>query len=323
MSFVLTGNLGSGPGPSGDLATDILVRRVQGSGSGLVEVTVAVPEDLSPSAQFNIDGWAAQSYRISDRARRVIALVPGDSPSWPRQSGVLRVAVGEGQVPSEAGTFPTIDLSAIKLILGVDGTQYEAGLADAIHTNVVAPIGPGHRGQVGPDLLRREHYLLRLKRQGVSGPGTETTDYVTVADVHVTRRVDKKVVEFIVHWMNGAWRSTDNTFQPSPASSGHVFFDFLRIATASIPTGYAVEMFAPHPTSFANEANIFMVASAPANEVHGIYPGGQSSPASRSTKQRASPPQRPGASSGASSAEERSADRCLSITATLTAAGAT
>lgn len=272
MSFVLTGpGLG---GELGELTTDVMVSRLPGLSKSLVRCAVAVPEDLPADAPFNVSGHAAQVYRLSDRVRFITALVPGDSPSWPRRANTLQVSVGAGTAPAEAGTYPSIDLTNFQLIVTIDGTQYVGTLAAAVHTNVVAPIGPGLRGQVGPDILRREHYLLQLKRQGVVGDGLPS-DYVTVADVHIERRVDLPVLVFHVHWMNGKWRSTDNPFVPNPVCDGHVFFDALRVPTNILPAGYSYELFVQSPVSAVGATAVFGVTLPPSGEVHGIPSGSQ------------------------------------------------
>lgn len=276
MALVLREGVGGGPSSN---ETDILVPRLAGRAKSLVRLPVAVDPSTPPDQAFNIDGHACQVYHLTERVRFVTALVPGDGESWPRGQAVLRVAMGEGAAPAEAGTFPSIDLSAMEFILTIDGTQFRARPMEAIHEDKVAPIGPGHRNQTGPDLLRRKHYVLALKRQSIGNdPGTETQDYVTVADLHVTTRVDMELAVVEILWMAGRWKSTNNPYQSNPSCGGPVYFDHVRVTRASLPAGWGVELFTTTPYSHVTGDNVMGIsAMAGPTEVHWIPSTGQCS----------------------------------------------
>jgi hypothetical protein len=70
--------------------------------------------------------------------------------------------------------------------------------------------------------------------------------------------------------MNGSWRSTDNPFLSSTASTGHLFFDKLHIPTTTLPAGYAYEVFAPSPFSGVAGSDVVGIRTMPSGEVHGI-----------------------------------------------------
>jgi len=272
MSLVLLG----APAGESDTSTDILCRRIAGLSKSLVRFAIAVDPTLAVDAPVNVDGWAAQVHRLTDHVRVVTALVPGDLPSWPRQPNVMRVALGEGVTPAEDGVYPTLDLSGMEIRLTINGTVFIGALDEAIHTNKIAPIGPGLRGQTGPDLLRRTHYLVRFKRSGVVGDGTETTDYVALADVHVTTRVDMDYALIEIHVMNGAWKSTNNAFVENPSCSGPLHFDSIHVARTTLPTGYSAELFAAHPYSSVTVSNVWVTsAMVGANDIHFMPSGSQ------------------------------------------------
>lgn len=265
MAFILR----EGSHTEGSDDTPVRCKRLPGRAKSLVRVMLAVDPSWPADQGFNIDGHACQVYRVTDHARMAVALVPGDSESWPADPNALVVQRGAGVEPAEAGTFPSLDLSGMELTLVVDGTSYTGTLSEAVLEDVVAPVGPGLRQQHGPDLLRRKHYLLRCQLEGSDGTN-EPLHYVTVADVHVTTRVDMDLAEVIVHWQNGAWRCSNNPYQTNPSSNGPVWFDELKIPTASLPGGYSVALFAPHPYQGVEGGDVKLIKAMPSGQVHMI-----------------------------------------------------
>jgi hypothetical protein len=75
--------------------------------------------------------------------------------------------------------------------------------------------------------------------------------------------------------MAGRWRSTNNPFQPNPSCGGPIYFDHLRVTRASLPAGYGVELFAPHPYSAVEAENVMGIRPMSGSDVHWTPSSGQ------------------------------------------------